>query len=68
MPRYIHPRLDANERFRERRRQAIRRRRRRRLAAATVLLGAGAGIGLGATQMNGPHHAAVAPPSQPPIR
>ena len=45
MPRYVHPRLDPNERFRERRRQAVRRRRRRRLAAVTVLLGLGAGSG-----------------------
>ena len=66
MPRYIHPRLDANERFRERRRQALRRRRRRRLAAAAVLLALGAGIGLGATQISGGHRAAR-PPSRPPI-
>jgi hypothetical protein len=55
VPRYIHPRLDPNERFRERRRQAHVTRRRRRLAAATVLLALGAGIGLGATQMSGRH-------------
>jgi hypothetical protein len=53
--RYVHPRLDPNERFRERRRQTIRTRRRRRLAALTILLGVGAGIGLGATQMTGKH-------------
>ncbi len=53
MPNYIHPRLDPNERFRERRRQSIRRRRRRRLGAATVLLAVGAGLGLGATQITG---------------
>ena len=58
MPRYIHPRLDPNERFRERRRQALLRRRRRRLAAATILLALGAGVGLGATQMGGGHPAA----------
>jgi len=60
---YIHPRLDPNERFRERRRQAIRRRRRRRLAAATVLLGAGAGIGLGATQITGTHSPSAVSPA-----
>jgi hypothetical protein len=53
VPNYLHPRLDPNERFRERRRQAIRRRRLRRLAAAAILLGVGAGVGLGATQMTG---------------
>ncbi len=65
MPRYIHARLDPNERFRERRRQALRRRRRRRLAAATVLVGVGAGVGLGATQIRGPHVPAT---SRPPLR
>jgi hypothetical protein len=71
VPNYIHPRLDPNERFRERRRHAIRRRRRRRLAAATVLLGVGAGVGLGATQITAKHPAnrgAAAPPSRTPIR
>jgi hypothetical protein len=53
VPNYIHPRLDPNERFRERRRQSIRRRRRRRLAVATVLLAVGAGLGLGAKQITG---------------
>jgi hypothetical protein len=67
VPRYIHPRLDPNERFRERRRQSLRKRRRRRLAAAAVLLAVGAGIGLGATQMSGGHRTAQAPP-RPPIR
>jgi hypothetical protein len=67
VPRYIHPRLDPNEQFRERRRRALVMRRRRRLAAAVVLLALGAGIGLGATQMPG-RRAAVAVPSQPPIR
>jgi hypothetical protein len=66
VPRYIHPRLDPNERFRERRRQALRRRRRRRLAAAAALLAVGAGIGLGATQISG-RHAAAPLPSRPPI-
>jgi hypothetical protein len=66
VPNYIHPRLDPNERFRERRRQAIRKRRRRQLAAATILLGTGAGIGVGATQITGRHASPVA--SQAPIR
>jgi hypothetical protein len=66
VPRYIHPRLDANERFRERRRQAVRRRRRRRLAAATVLLALVAGVGLGATQISG-RHGTAALRSKPPI-
>ncbi len=66
MPNYVHPRLDPNERFRERRRQGISRRRRRRLAAVSVLLALGGGIGLGATQISGRHEAPVA--SQPPIR
>jgi hypothetical protein len=65
VPRYIHPRLDPNERFRERRRQALRSRRRRRLAAAVVLLAAGAGIGLGATEISGGHRAALAPSRSP---
>ena len=67
MPRYIHPRLDPNERFRERRRRALVARRRRRLAVAVVLLALGAGIGLGATQISGPRTAAPVP-SRPPIR
>jgi hypothetical protein len=50
-PRYVQPRLDGNERFRERRRRALARRRRRRLAAAIVLLGTGAGLALGATSI-----------------
>jgi hypothetical protein len=62
---YIHPRLDPNERFRERRRQAGRRRRRRRLALATVLLALGAGIGLGTSQFGGTHTGRRS--SQPPI-
>jgi hypothetical protein len=65
VPKYIHPRLDPNERFRERRRQSIRMRRRRRLAAATVLLALGAGIGLGATEITRRHAAPAA--SQAPI-
>ena len=66
MPRYIHPRLDPNERFRERRRQALVARRRRRLAAATVLLALGAGVGLGATQISG-GHGSSARVAEPPI-
>jgi len=66
VPKYIHPRLDPNQRFRERRRQSIRRRRRRRLAAASVLLALGAGIGLGATEITGKH--STPPASQAPIR
>ncbi len=67
MPSYIHPRLDPNERFRDRRRQAIRARRRRRLAAAAVLLALGAGIGLGATRFSS-GGGAVPPASRPPLR
>ncbi len=67
MPSYIHPRLDPNERFRDRRRQAIRARRRRRLAAAAVLLALGAGIGLGATRFSS-GGSAVPPASRPPLR
>jgi len=66
VPNYVHPRLDPNGRFRERRRQAIVRRRRRRLAAATILLAVGAGIGLGATQITRKHSRQAV--SQPPIR
>jgi hypothetical protein len=65
--RYIHPHLDPNERFRERRRHTIRRRRRRRLAALTILLGVGAGVGLGATQITG-KHAPTPAVSREPIR
>jgi hypothetical protein len=69
LPRYVHPRLDPNERFRERRRRALVTRQRRRLAAAAVLLALGAGIGLGATQIS-THRTAATPPraAQPPIR
>jgi hypothetical protein len=66
VPNYVHPRLDPTQRFRERRRQAIRRRRQRRLAAAVVLLALGAGIGLGAKQITGRHPAPAASPA--PIR
>jgi hypothetical protein len=67
LPNYIHPRLDPNQRFRERRRQAIRRRRRRRLAAATILLALGAGIGLGATQITGTGKHSTRPAASAPI-
>jgi hypothetical protein len=67
VPNYIHPRLDANQRFRERRRQAMRRRRRRRLAAASILLALGAGIGLGAKQITAKKHPAPVA-AQAPIR
>jgi hypothetical protein len=66
VPRYVHPRLDPNERFRERRRRSLVKRRRRRIAAAAILLALGAGIGLGATQISGRHGTVVA--SRPPIR
>ena len=56
MSNYVHPRLDPNDRFRERRRQSIVKRRRRRLAAATILLAVGAGLGAGATQISGKKH------------
>jgi hypothetical protein len=52
-PRYVHPRLDSTERFRERRRQARIKRRRRRVAALTILLGVGTGLGVGATHIPG---------------
>ena len=68
MPTYIHPRLDPNERFRERRRQTIRVRRRRRVAALTILLGVGAGIGLGATQITSKHARTPVVAPQKPIR
>jgi hypothetical protein len=58
---YVHPRLDPNERFRERRRQTIIRRRRRRLAAVTVLAALGAGLGAGATVMGGSKHESATP-------
>jgi hypothetical protein len=67
VPTYVHPRLDPNERFRDRRRQTIRKRRRRRLAALTILLGVGAGIGLGATQITS-KHARAPRVAQGPIR
>ncbi|HZQ66720.1 MAG TPA: putative glycoside hydrolase [Gaiellaceae bacterium] len=67
MPNYIHPRLDPNHRFRERRRQAVRRRRRRRLVAATILLALGAGLGAGATLMTGKHSAQATTARSAPI-
>jgi hypothetical protein len=66
LPNYVHPRLDPNERFRERRRQAISRRRRRRLAAVTVLLAVGAGLGAGATVLGGKQHSSTPAISQAP--
>jgi hypothetical protein len=67
VPTYVHPRLDPNQRFRDRRRRTIRTRRRRRLAALTILLGVGAGIGVGATQITSKHAGAPAV-AQGPIR
>jgi hypothetical protein len=67
VPTYVHPRLDPNQRFRDRRRRTIRTRRRRRLAALTILLGVGAGIGVGATQITS-KHASAPPVAQGPIR
>jgi hypothetical protein len=69
VPNYVHPRLDPNERFRERRRQSISKRRRRRLAAVTILLAIGAGLGAGATVIGGKKHAVSSPPaiSQAPV-
>src|SRR5581483_10092444 len=63
VPNYIHPRLDPNHRFRERRRQAVRRRRRRRLVAATILLA----LGAGATLMTGKHSAQATTARSAPI-
>jgi hypothetical protein len=63
VPNYVHPRLDPNEQFRERRRQSIVKRRRRRLAAVTILLAIGAGLGAGATVIGGKNHAASSPPA-----
>jgi hypothetical protein len=67
VPTYVHPRLDPNQRFRDRRRRTIRTRRRRRLAVLTILLGVGAGIGVGATQITS-KHSSVPPVAQGPIR
>ena len=66
MPNYVHPRLDPNERFRERRRQSIVKRRRRRLAAVTILLAVGAGLGAGATAIGGKKHSSPPAISQAP--
>jgi hypothetical protein len=65
VPNYVHPRLDPNERFRERRRQSIVKRRRRRLAAVTILLAIGAGLGAGATVIGGKSRSST--PSTPAI-
>jgi hypothetical protein len=68
VPNYVHPRLDPNERFRERRRESIIKRRRRRLAVATILLAVGAGLGAGATVIGGSKHVSSAPAiSQAPV-
>jgi hypothetical protein len=63
VPNYVHPRLDPNGRFRERRRQSIVRRRRRRLAAVTILLAVGAGLGAGATVIGGKKHSSSSAPA-----
>jgi hypothetical protein len=63
VPSYVHPRLDPNQRFRERRRQSIINRRRRRLAAVTILLAVGAGLGVGATVIGGKKHATTSTPA-----
>jgi hypothetical protein len=70
VPSYVHPRLDPNERFRERRRQSIIKRRRRRLAAVAILLAVGAGLGAGATVIGGKGHSTSSTPaiSQAPAR
>jgi hypothetical protein len=59
LPNYVHPRLDPNERFRDRRRHSIVKRRRRRLAAVTIVLAVGAGVGAGATVIGGKRHEAT---------
>jgi hypothetical protein len=59
LPNYVHPRLDPNERFRERRRQSVVKRRRRRLALVAILLAMGAGLGAGATVIGGKKHEAT---------
>jgi hypothetical protein len=63
VPNYVHPRLDPNERFRERRRRSIIRRRRRRLGAVTILLALGAGLGVGATVIGGKNHSTTSAPA-----
>jgi hypothetical protein len=63
VPNYVHPRLDPNQRFRERRRQSIIKRRRRRLAAVTILLAVGAGLGAGATVIGGKKHSTSSTPA-----
>jgi hypothetical protein len=50
---YVHRRIDANERFRERRQQARRRKRLRRAVLAGGLLAVAAGIVLGASYFTG---------------
>jgi hypothetical protein len=63
VPNYVHPRLDPNQRFRERRRRSIIKRRRRRLAAVTILLAVGAGLGAGATVIGGKKHSTSSTPA-----
>jgi hypothetical protein len=63
VPNYVHPRLDPNESFRERRRQSIVKRRRRRLASVTILLALGAGLGAGATVIGGKKHTTSSVPA-----
>lgn len=46
---YVHRRVDPNERFRERRKQALRRKRLRRALVASVLAAVAAGIAIGAS-------------------
>jgi hypothetical protein len=67
VPNYVHPRLDPNERFRDRRRSAIVKRRRRRLAVAVILLAVGAGLGGGATVIGGSKHSSMPAISQAPV-
>jgi hypothetical protein len=67
VPNYVHPRLDPNERFRDRRRSAIIKRRRRRLAVAVILLAIGAGVGGGATVIGGSKHSSEPAISQAPV-
>jgi len=60
---YVHPRLDPNQQFRERRRESIVKRRRRRLAAVTILLAIGAALGAGATVIGGKKHENASSPA-----
>jgi len=65
----LDPRLDANERFRERRRRAQRRRRFRRFALVAALVLVAAGLALGTRPLTSSEPAAefpAVPPSAPP--